>query len=166
MALEAFEWPSSLYPPLQPSAKSLGGVSLILVALGSVSQVCPQVVATTRHQPGRCIPNIIEYFKFSVRQVGALICTTPYMLQFLLDMLVKEKFPLALKGMIAHIKTALTGPHKLAHGYCTCIAQLAKSACSVTLCQKLLAVPPWDLEVVLMVLQHEPFEPLKTMELK
>lgn len=78
----------------------------------------------------------MEYFKFNVRQVDALICTAPDMLQFLLDLLVEEKSPLALRGLIADIKTALTDTHKPAHGLLHLYCSVGQNACSVTLCQE------------------------------
>ena len=45
-------------------------------------------------------------------------------------------------------------------------AQFLKGARRVTTCHRSPAVLPWDLEVVLSALQHEPFEPAETVGLK
>ena len=87
----------------------------------------------------------------------------PDILQFLQEMLEADKSPSTLRGMVAAIKAASVGPHKLATGCCDLIAQFRRGACRVDPSSRRPSVSPWDLEMVLPALQHGPFEPLETV---
>lgn len=67
--------------------------------------------------------------------------------------------------MVVAIKAACLGGNRLTEGDCSLISQFLKGAQRLTL-QRRLAVPTWDLGLVLAALQREPFEPLEFADIK
>lgn len=97
--------------------------------------------------------------------VNAFSCTAPEVLRYLQGLLEARKSPSTLRGMVVAIKAACLGGNRLTEGDCSLISQFLKGAQRLTL-QRRLAVPTWDLGLVLAALQREPFEPLEFADIK
>ncbi|KAK0153145.1 hypothetical protein N1851_005162 [Merluccius polli] len=91
---------------------------------------------------------------------------TQHILQFLQEQLAQGKSAATLRGMVAAIKASRVGNWSLSERCCTLISQFLKGAQRQTVRPKTPMVPPWDLDRVLGALQHAPFEPIETVELK
>ena len=102
----------------------------------------------------------------NMRRLDPLSCGARDILQLLQEMLEAGKSPTTLRGMVAAIKAARVGPRKLTEGCCDLINHFLKGARRVHPSRGRPPAPPWDLEVVLSALRHEPFEPLETVGLQ
>ena len=157
-------------PSISPGAQALGLAPerSELLAMG-----LPQSVVSTiqgARAPSTQVAYAYRWGVFqswcNVRQVDPLSCTAPDILCFLQDMLEVGKSPSTMRGMVAAIKAARGGGHKLSERCGDLIARFLKGARRVTPYHRRPAVPPWDLEVVLATLQEGPFEPLDRVNLK
>ena len=101
-----------------------------------------------------------------VHRVHPLVSTAQHILQFLQEQLAQGKSAATLRGMVAAIKASRVGNWSLSERCCTLISQFLKGAQRQTVRPKTPMVPPWDLDRVLGALQHAPFEPIETVELK
>ncbi len=158
--------PRDSFSSLSPGAQAL---CLAPERAEFLAMVLPQSVVSSL--PGAQAPSTRTAYSYrwgvfqswyDLRQVDLLSCRPHGILQFLQGMLEEGKSPSTLRGMVA----ALVGPWKLAEGRCHCITQFLKGALRVTPYHRRPAVSPWDVEVVLSALQHEPFKPLETVGLK
>ncbi len=98
-------------------------------------------------------------------RVSALKCTAPNMLQYLQELLEAGKSPSTIRGMVVAIKAARVG-NRLAEGDCSLISQFLRGTQRLAPRSRTLAVPAWDLGLVLRALRVEPFEPLELIDLK
>ncbi|KAK0147363.1 hypothetical protein N1851_013231 [Merluccius polli] len=155
--------------PVEPTAMFGSGALTMLqqaqearryatVALG------PPHVKLCRHNPVGAQGTLGSSWFIAVNNHS--INTAGHILQFLQEQLAQGKSAATLRGMVAAIKASRVGNWSLSERCCTLISQFLKGAQRQTVRPKTPMVPPWDLDRVLGALQHAPFEPIETVELK
>ncbi|KAK7899531.1 hypothetical protein WMY93_020384 [Mugilogobius chulae] len=99
------------------------------------------------------------------KEHDALSCTAPVILRFLQEALEKGKSPSTLRGMVAAIKAARVGPHKLSQNCCDLISQFIRGALRIAPGRQRSNIPPWELDVVLSALRHDHLNPWSQLSL-
>lgn len=102
----------------------------------------------------------------NARRLDPLACGAGDVLLFLQDLLEAGRSPSTLRGMVAAIKAARVGPRKLSEDDCGLLTRFLRGAGRGRPSLGRPVAPPWDLELVLTALRHDPFEPLETVGLQ